>query len=466
MPSVTLHPSGIDLNDYRYSTVTDTANAYNSTSNTSYCRMSCTTGNQAVSYRYWTFDTSSIPSTAQITSVTAKVKTAISSTSYLVTTTAQLCTGTTMKGEATSTRGTSGTVYTMTPGSWTRTELNDLRLYIYCKRGTSSTNRSAYHYLYGADVTIEYSVGDPRTITSTLTGEGTISPSGASTYYDGDTYTLTITPDDFSETVTVKNNGTDVSSQVTAHYPEGTPTTVSKTAGSFTTGYSTSNIAFYTSSSSSGNNFNYAVGHTAESPGSTSSGSGSWTYVKNPNSSSSVSGTGWADFSFDFSDIPSNAVIESVTVECYGAVESSSQSTSHADITLYSGSTQKGTMQKFTSSTNRVITISDVGTWTRAELQSAKLRFTVGYYGGHIFGITWSVTYSIPSTTPDYYVYSYTVNGNAAIAVTIGPTTTVYLKVNGSWIEAVKVYKKVSGSWVEQIDLENVFDSNVNYVKG
>jgi len=94
---------------------------------------------------------------------------------------------------------------------------------------------------------------------------------------------------------------------------------------------------FYTSSSSTGNNFSYAVGHTAESPGSTSSGNGSWTYVKDNGSSTSY--TGYADFVFDFSEIPVGSTINSVTVKCYGAQEDTSQSNGHADITLYSGTT-------------------------------------------------------------------------------------------------------------------------------
>ena len=40
----------------------------------------------------------------------------------------------------------------------------------------------------------------------------------------------------------------------------------------------------------------------------------------------------------------------------------------------------------------------------------------------------------------------------------------MYIKVNGSWIQATAVYKKVGGSWVEQSDLTNVFDSGTNYL--
>ena len=42
----------------------------------------------------------------------------------------------------------------------------------------------------------------------------------------------------------------------------------------------------------------------------------------------------------------------------------------------------------------------------------------------------------------------------------------VYIKINGSWVEATAIYKKVNGSWVEQTDLTNVFDSGTNYKYG
>jgi hypothetical protein len=42
-------------------------------------------------------------------------------------------------------------------------------------------------------------------------------------------------------------------------------------------------------------------------------------------------------------------------------------------------------------------------------------------------------------------------------------TGTLYIKVNGSWVEGRTVYKKVNGSWVEQTDLTSVFETGVNY---
>ena len=44
-----------------------------------------------------------------------------------------------------------------------------------------------------------------------------------------------------------------------------------------------------------------------------------------------------------------------------------------------------------------------------------------------------------------------------------GATDTMYIKLNGSYVEGTHVYKRVSGSWVEQSDLTSVFTSGVNY---
>lgn len=67
------------------------------------------------------------------------------------------------------------------------------------------------------------------------------------------------------------------------------------------------------------------------------------------------------NYPFDFSSIPSNAEIVSVSVKVYGASESTSQSAAHADVELYSGTTLKSTRQTFSSTNNSIMTISDPG---------------------------------------------------------------------------------------------------------
>ena len=469
MATMRLVPSTYALSNSNYLTISDATNMYANTDSTTHATVTHTRASTNNTYYLYIrgFNFSSIPSGAEVSGFTVKIKasatghTTSTSSSYYM----SLINGTTQIGSTTASGRLSTTVttFTFSNGSLTWDTIvgygSNFGIRVPLRRASSNT--ADVLSVYGAEIEVTYTVPNPRTITSTLTGSGTIDPSGSVTMYDGDEYSLTIIPTNASDEVTVTKNGVDVTSQLIATTPGSH--TVSRTAESLTTGYSTTGISFYTSSSSSGHNFDYAIGHTAESPGSTASGSGSWTYVKT--SSGSTTGTGYADFEFDFSEIPSDATINSVTVKCYGAVEDSSQSTSHSDITLYSGSTQKGTMQKFTSSTNSIITISSPGTWTAEELHEAKLRFAVGYYGGHIFGITWTVGYTISKTE---YVYAYDVDGDATIAVVIGSGSqpTLYVKINGAWVPCTAVYKKVNGSWVQQTDISNVFQSGVNYKYG
>lgn len=389
---------------------------YTNTDSTNYATVSNTRSGTTSYYLYIRgFNFDAIPSSATITDWTVKLKASESGGSTNSSYAPKLCHGTSQITSTMSAITTSVTTREFTGVSADWEDIvnygDDFGIRINCRR--NSRNTTANFYIYGAEIEVTYTVPNPRSIAVTLSGEGTVSPSGTTTSYDGENFTLTITPDNKADTVTVTHDGTDVTDQLEAHYNSGS--SISKTAESYTTDLSTSNADFYTGSGSTGDYFDYAVGHTAESPASTSSSYN--TYVKDNGSNTA---TGWATYSFDFSAIPSNAVIESVEVKCYGASESSTHDSTHkAEVTLYSGSTQKSTTQNFSSTSNSIMTISDAGEWTRAELQDAKLRFTVAYYGGHLFGITWKVTYSV-AEDPDYYTYEFTVSGDANIAVDIG----------------------------------------------
>ena len=462
MATIRLVPSTYSLSNSTYLSVSNASNMYTNTDSTNYATISNSQSGTTSYYIYIKgFDFSSIPSGAVVSSWTVKLKASQSGGSTSTSYSPKLCNNTSQITSTCSAITTSTQTLTFTGVSLDWDTVvgygSNFGVRINCRR--NNRNTAASFNIYGVEILVEYTVPNPRTITTTLTGNGTIDPSGTHVMYDGDEYVLTIVPTNSSDSVSATKNG----SAITLTHHEAGTQTINATAESLETGFSGgSNMNFYTSSSSTGHNFNYAIGHTAESPGSTSSGSGSWTYVKE--GSGSTSNTGYADFSFDFSEIPVDATINSVTVKCYGAQEDSSQSTGHADITLYSGSTQKGSTQEFTSSTNSIITLSNVGTWTAAELHEAKLRFAVGYYGGHIFGITWTVSYN----APEYYSYSYEIDGDATIAVVIGgsaETDTLYIKVNGSYVAVSAVYKKVNGSWVAQSNLRTLFDTGTNYVK-
>lgn len=466
MPTIKLLPSTYYLSNSSYLSVSNASNMYTDTDSTTYATVTNSRSSTTSYYIYLRgFNFDDVPESAIVESFSIRFKARESGVSTSSSYRPYLCHGTTTITGTVSAVTTTATTQTFSgvTDDWETIKGygDSFGIRFNCRR--SNRNTTSYMYIYGAEIEVTYSLPDPRTITTTLTGNGTISPSGQSTAYDGEEFELTITPNNISDEVTVKNNGTDVSEDLVAHHSGGTSSNEAKTATGFTTELSSSNANFYTGSNSTGNYFNYAVGHTAESPGSTSSSYN--TYVKDGGNNTA---TGWAWFTFDFSDLPEDAEITNVSVSCYGACENTAHDATHkADMTLYSGIDPKSTEHHFTSTSNSTITISSSEDWTREELLDARLKFEVAYYGGRLFGITWNVSYKHGGSL-HHYTYTYTVNGNTTISVAIGSasTTTIYIKKSNTWVAYTKAYKKINGAWVEQSDLTSVFDSLQNYVKG
>lgn len=370
-----------------------------SESNTTYATITCTTGSRAQSYAFWAFNCSSIPSDAIINSVSCVAKCYVSSTSYISTRSVQLYKGTsTAKGSSTSFSNSTSSTQTLNCGTWTRSELDSCYIRVAGTRGTSNTSSNATLRFYGATLTINYSYEEiVYEVTSTLATDDidSISPAGITEVNSGEDYILNIYGDSINN-IKVSDNDIDVTSQlVQKEIPS--ETTLSKTATSSTN-----------SGINSGSSYaSYPVGYTAENPN-----------VYSSNMYASNNSTGYAEYTFNFSDLPENAIIDSIEVKCSGARENSTTDSTHmAKIGLYSGNTLKSIEQEFISTSQQIITVSNPGTWTRAELQNAKLRFTVAYYGGKLFGITWNVTYSIPESSSKYY-WTYTIS-NVSIDHTI-----------------------------------------------
>lgn len=285
---------------------------------------------------------------------------------------------------------------------------------VYVKR--SNRNTTGYFYCYGAEIEVDYTIPVYHTVTLSNNTSAQASISDANPV-EGDDVIVSI---DTLNNIVVKDNNVDVTNQ----FVQGATETISKTAESQTH-----------SGIQSGSSYaEYAIGNTAEDP-------------YNSTSNMYASDTGYVDYAFDFSDIPAGATIQSVSVKVYGHRESSTTDSSHiANVQLMSGSTNKGSDEDFTSTSNQLITISNPGTWTRAELQNAVLRFTVGYYGGLVCGITWSVTYEV-----DGYIYTISnITTDHVIIVSSGGTSLpVRVKVNDVWITPTKIYSKQSGVWTE-----------------
>ena len=449
MASIKLIPSTYYLSNSNYLSVSNADNMYTNTDSDTYATVTNSRASTTSYYIYLRgFNFDDIPSAAVVTDFTVRLKARESGVAQSSSYNPYLADGTTAINGSCSYPTTTATVHEFTgiSADWETLKGygSDLGIRINCRR--ASRNTTSYMYIYGAEIEVTYTVTDPRTITTTLSGDGTISPSGATTTYDGEEFELVITPTNKSDTVTAKKDGVDITAQLVAH---GTGSTNSYAPDDHTT-HSIQSGSSYAS---------YCIGHTAESP--SSSGTSSNMYA-------SSGSTGYVAYTFDFSNIPSNATIEEVAVRCYGHRENSAIDSTHvSQVALYCGSTQKGTEEDFPSTSNTMLTIEDTGTWTRSELDDFVVRHYVGYYGGLVLGITVEITYSTGSGI-DHYTYTYTVSGNSTIAVVIGSaeTDTLYVQLNSAVTEVAEAYKKVNGAWVEQTDLTTVFSSGVNYKKG
>lgn len=452
MPTARLVASTYYLSSSTYLSVSNAANMYNDTDNETYATVTNSQNGTTSYYIYIRgFNFDSIPSAAVVSSFRVLLKARESGISTSSSYAPKLCHGTSQITSTMSAISTTATTreFTGVGADWEDIVAygNNFGIRINCRRASRQT--TGYMYIYGAEIEVEYTVPTPRTVTSTLSGNGTISPNGAVTTYDGKEYELTITPTNKSDTVTATRDGVDITSQLVAH---GAGSTVSSTPGDVTT-----------SGIQSGSSYaEYAVGHSAESP--SSSGTSSNMYA-------SSGSTGYAAYSFDFSGIPSGAIIEEIVVKCYGHREHATIDSSHvSQCVLYQGSTAISDEVDFEGSANvnSTITLEPTSMPTRSELDNITVRHYVGYYGGLVLGITFEVTYSTGSGL-DHYTYTFTVTGNSTIAVTIGGsgrTDGIYVKQNGSWVKAANVYKKISGAWVLQTNLRTVFDESINWVKG
>lgn len=434
-----------------YLTVEDQNDALTNTDSTTYATVNNINASTTSRYIYLQgFNFSAVPSSAVINSFSIKLKGNESGGSISTSYRPVLCKGTSTYSNAycdplTTTVATHEFTFTQDYATFAD-DGDDFGIRINCRRG--SRNTAAHHYIYGAEIEVNYTVPDPRTITSTLSGNGTIDPSGAQTYYDGDEYLLKIYPTSSSDPITVTNNGVDVSSEVEP--PESLTDTEEQVLGTYT----------LTSGGFNGSGATYFQGLVGKGYNSTQTTS---------NYYSSGNGT-IAVFTYDMHvDIPSDATVTACYFMVNGHAESTSQSSEYMCVQLYAGSTAISNELNFKSigTSNSTQTVQATTLPTPAQCATLKLQCRLGYYGGAINGATVFVTYSV---TRDYYSYTYTVSGNATIAVTIGTpgpsTATIYYKNNGSWVAASAVYKKVSGSWVLQSNLSNVFDANTKYVKG
>lgn len=450
MATMKLVPSDYDVSS-TYLSVSDASSMYDDCDTSDYATVTNTRSGTTSYYLYIKgFDFDSLPSQAVVTNWTVRIRARESGISTSTSYGPKLCHGTSQITSSCDVITTTATTHEFTNVGidWEDALAygSNFGIRLNCRR--SSRNTTGYMYVYGAEIEVTYTVPVYYDVTLSNSTSATVTVSDTHPL-EGDDVTVTAST---LSGITVTDNGVDVTSQ----FVQGLSDSVSQVPESgISTSFTDSGGAFYISSSSTTTDYlEYACGHSAEDPGTETSTN---TYVKGNASGNTT--TGDAIYSFDFSEIPAGATIDSVSVRAHCARESSTIDSTHVcRVSVYSGSTLKGSAEDVSGTSYHVHTMSSVGTWTRDELQSARFHFTLGYYGGRIAGITWEVAYTVSG-------YAYVIQAIAtdhAIVVSAASQTALYVKQGGSWVPVQAAYRKVSGSW-QEVALDQAFQSGVNY---
>ena len=444
MATIRLTPSTYYLSNSSYLSVSNANNMYANTDSTNYATIQNTRNSTSSYYIYLRgFNFDDVPSNAIVSDITIKLKAYHSGGN---TSTIYCYDGTTQVSSAGSTTALTTSVTTKT---FTNTTIewdtlkgygSDFGIRINCRR--SSRNTTSYIYIYGAEIEVEYTIPTPRTVTTSLIGNGTIDPSGTQTMYDGDEYNLVVEPTNPNDTVTATKDGATIT--LTQHI--GGETTEQNVLGEYT---------LVSGSFNSGESwFEGRVGHGYDTDNTTTSN-----YYSSSSSTRAV-------FQYDvsFHDIPNDATITNLYMMVNGHAESTSNNNEYMCVQLMSGDVELSEQLNFKSigTSNSTQTINATTTPTVAQLENLVIECTLGYYGGAINGATVFLEYEVSGV---YYTYSTTINGDMTIVVTIGSQTKIYIKENGTWVEYTKGYKKVNGVWVKQ-DLNTLFNSTTHYIHG
>ena len=376
-------------------------------------------------YIYYSFEFEDIPEDATIDSVSCKVKGHLENSSRS-TANLQLYAGSTAKGSASKFTSTSAQTVTLTTGTWTRSEIDELQLRFEIGYYGGLVN--------GATVTIEYSYNDIEytiTINNSTTANVTANPTEVSPGHSS-----TIKADSI-DGLKITDNGTDV----TSSFVERTDSPASydvENVGSY--GFELNSSGYYV-------NNNVGISKTAAVCRVTFnvpvSATATFTFIN------------YSEQGYDFGVF---GELDTALNHNYYAAGSSGASITDSDYRLACNtSTYNNTSThtlEYTMSAGEHFVDVKYSKDDASDDNDDTLKFKVA--------ITLNESYS---PTP-YYVYEITnIQGNHTIVVANRETNTLYTKKNGSWKEVVKAYKKQNGSWVE-VAIDSVFNSTDKYVCG
>lgn len=440
MATIRLVPSTYYLSSTSYLSVSNTANMYHNTDNTSYATVTNSRASTTSYYIYLRgFNFSSIPEGAIINSFTVKLKARESGVSTSTSYKPYLANGTTTINGSCDVISTTATTHTFTGVSDDWDDIvsygSNFGIRINCRR--ASRNTTSYMYIYGAEIEVDYTIPVHYDVTINNSTSATVTASDINPLEGTDVEIKAST----ISGITVKDNGVDVTSQFVQRQ---------ETAES----YDVINVGTY------GFDLNSSTGY----------------YVSNNKNIDKSAAVCRVDF-----HVPVSATITFTYIN-YAEQGYDFGVFGNIDVALSNNYYAAG-------SSGATITDSSYKLACNTSTHNTSSAQTLTYdmsAGDHSIYVKYSkddgsasnndtlqfkvaITLNEPFTPGQYYGYDIlNISADHVIVVTGGgggDTSKLYVKINNTWVEATP-YKKVNGSWVLQTDVTNVFDSTKKYVKG
>lgn len=430
MATIRLIPSTYAVSSTSYLSVSNADNMYHNTDNTTYATITNTYSSTSSRYLYLRgFNFSDIPSNATINSFEVKIKGYEKSLSTSTSYAPRLANGTSaISGTTASTNfGTSSKIITIPTGALTWQQIvnygSNFTIMVYVRR--SSRKTTGYFYCYGAEIEVNYTIPVYHNVTIQNSTSANVSASDTNPLEGSDV----IIRSDTISGISVKDNGTDVTSQFVQVQESGATYSVESVSGA-SYGFELNSNNYYQSE-------NKGVSKTAA--------------LCKVNIHVPVAATltftfiNYAEESYDFGVFGN--IDETLSNNYYAAGSSGATITDNS----YRLACNTSTYNKSTTQTlSYSLTAGDHFIYVKYSKDDASdanndtLQFKV------------AITLDEPFTPGTYYEYTIsniTADHTILVVSSGGLSYTLYAKVNGAWKKATAVYVKQNGSWVEASDV-------------
>lgn len=445
MATMRLVPSTYYRNNSSYVSVTDAANMYTNVDSTTYASVRNSRNSTSNTYYCYLrgFNFSDIPSDAEVTGFSVKIK---ASESYMSTSSSyrmSLYNGTTSIGSTTLTSSLSTSVQTFTfpiPSTltWETIKGYGANFGIRIPLRRSSTSNNSYVYVYGAEIDVTYTIPVYHSITINNSTAVSVTASDTNPLEGTDVEIMASTISGIS----VTDNGVDVTNQFVEKQATAESYTVTN-VGSYgftlngSTGYYVSNNKGVSKTAAVCRvNFHVPVAATI-----------TFTYINYAEQGYDFGVFGNIDTALNHNYYAAGSSGATITDSSYKlACNTSAHNTSSAQTLTYSMSAGDHYIDVKYSKDDA------------SDANNDTLQFKV------------SISLDEPFTPGTYYGYTISnVQADHVIVVTAsGGGPVFYVKTGSTWneIQVVKGFEKVGGAWVERADLSTLFNTSTHYVKG